>query len=214
MVNDMNEKIDEQLSALIDDELTSHEVNEVLDVLAKDNELRNRWERYHLIRDVMHNDLQSDIQHGLSDRVHEALQSEPTMLAPSRKVVSFPPFMKQVTSFAVAASITAVAILGVQSVTHQNVVTAPQQVASVPDVQQIPGVAPQRVATSPDYTRPASSNTEWTRVSGTRWNLNRKDVELKLNSYLVNHSEYSGFSGMRGLLPYAKIVSYDSNRQE
>lgn len=206
----MNEKIDEQLSALIDDELTDHEVNEVFNVLSKDDELRSRWERYHLIRDVMHNDLQSDIQHGLSERVHEALQSEPTILAPSRKGVSFPPFMKQVTSFAVAASITAVAIFGVQSVTHQNVGTAPQQVALVPDVQQTHGIAAQRVAMTPE-----NSKDEWTRVSGTRWNLlNRKDVELKLNSYLVNHSEYSGFSGMRGLLPYAKIVSYDSNKQE
>jgi len=36
------------------------------------------------------------------------------------------------------------------------------------------------------------------------------EVEARLNGYLVSHSEYLG-NGMRGMLPYARIVGYDSS---
>ena len=37
-------------------------------------------------------------------------------------------------------------------------------------------------------------------------------VRNSLNPYLVNHNEYSASSGMQGVLPYARIVSYESNQ--
>ena len=61
------------------------------------------------------------------------------------------------------------------------------------------GVAPvTQVATA---SRPTES-------SGNRWNVN-PEVEARLNAYLVNHSEYVGY-GMQGMMPYARIVGYDS----
>ena len=43
---------------------------------------------------------------------------------------------------------------------------------------------------------------------GNRWNVG-PEVEARLNAYLVNHSEYAGY-GMQGMMPYARIVGYDS----
>lgn len=48
-------------------------------------------------------------------------------------------------------------------------------------------------------------------VAGLRWNTQQPAVEERLNTYLVNHSEYQG-NGMHGMLPYARIVGYDANK--
>lgn len=45
-------------------------------------------------------------------------------------------------------------------------------------------------------------------TTGNRWNVS-PEIEARLNAYLVNHSEYVGY-GMQGMLPYARIVGYDS----
>ena len=45
-------------------------------------------------------------------------------------------------------------------------------------------------------------------MAGNRWNVS-PEVEARLNAYLVNHSEYVGY-GMQGMMPYARILGYDS----
>ena len=59
--------------------------------------------------------------------------------------------------------------------------------------------------------RPAAqvAASEFSAATGNRWNES-PEVEARLNGYLVNHSEYVGY-GMQGMLPYARIVGYDSN---
>ena len=88
---------------------------------------------------------------------------------------------KPVTGLALAASVATVAILGLRAIE-----TPPQ-----PDL-----VAGRSVQTT------STSN---------RWDVEQPAVEAKLNEYLVNHSEYTGY-GVQGMLPYARIVSYDSSQ--
>jgi hypothetical protein len=40
------------------------------------------------------------------------------------------------------------------------------------------------------------------------WNDAAPAVEKRLNGYLLNHNEYLS-GGVRGLLPYARVVGYD-----
>ncbi len=52
----------------------------------------------------------------------------------------------------------------------------------------------------------ASADTPQT--TGNRWNVS-PEVEARLKAYHLKHSEYVGY-GMQGMLPYARIVGYDS----
>lgn len=184
----MNNKQAEMVSGLVDGELDEHSADEVISYLEQDSQARARWMRYHIISDVVKGHGSARVDSGFADRISAALADEPVILAPRRKK-AFPAFIKQASGFAVAATVAVVAVLAVQ----------PQNGLDT-DAQQVANVQP-------------GTNPEWVRVvnTGVNWNVEQPSVESKLNAYLVNHSGYS--SGVRGILPYAPIVSYDPSTQ-
>ena len=46
-------------------------------------------------------------------------------------------------------------------------------------------------------------------ASGTRWNVQRAELEQRLNNYLLNHMEYATMGDMQGMLPYSRLAGYD-----
>ena len=114
----------EQLSALMDGDLNDVEV---LGELGMDPALQDTWSRYHLIGDAMRGDLPVNLQLDLSDSIMLALEDEPAILAPkpaqpaapqvqpAGKVIPFVRrFGQQVGQYAIAASVAAAVIFGVQ----------------------------------------------------------------------------------------------------
>lgn len=114
----------EQLSALMDGDLSEIEV---LNELGTDPALQDTWSRYHLIGDAMRGDLPVNLQLDLSDSIMQALEDEPAILAPkpaqpaapqvqpAGKVIPFVRrFGQQVGQYAIAASVAAAVIFGVQ----------------------------------------------------------------------------------------------------
>ncbi|GJA10399.1 transcriptional regulator [Aeromonas caviae] len=114
----------EQLSALMDGDLSEIEV---LNELGTDPALQDTWSRYHLIGDAMRGDLPVNLQLALSDSIMLALEDEPAILAPkpaqpaapqvqpAGKVIPFVRrFGQQVGQYAIAASVAAAVIFGVQ----------------------------------------------------------------------------------------------------
>lgn len=179
----MNDKNAELVSSLMDGELDEHTADEVIGRLENHPEERNLWMRYHFISDVMNGHGSVRVDKGFADRVSEAVSGEPTILVPRIKSVSA--MMKKAGGLAVAASVALLAVLVVQK-----------------DIA-IDGGEQQVAITSP------VAGEEWIRVDdGINWRTSKPAVESKLNSYLVNHNGYT--SGMRGILPYTPIVSYDS----
>ncbi|MCH7349607.1 RseA family anti-sigma factor [Aeromonas sp. MR7] len=128
----------EQLSALMDGDLSDVEV---LSELGMDPALQDTWSRYHLIGDAMRGDLPVNLQLDLSDSIMAALEDEPTILAPKpveskpaapqahtgAKVVSlFRRVGQQVGQYAIAASVAAAVIFGVQQYQgHDGIPTNP-----------------------------------------------------------------------------------------
>ena len=45
--------------------------------------------------------------------------------------------------------------------------------------------------------------------TGNRWTVGEQEVEDRLNTYLVNHNEYTGASSV---FSYARVVSYDAGQ--
>jgi len=188
----MSDKTEQDVSALLDDELSNHQLHDLADKLEQDQELKDAYSRYALVSDVLHNHVPDSVDIDFSQHVSKALQQEPTVLGGFKQRYHLPVVAKQIAGLAMAASVTAVAILGIQSYSVSEQPAAPV-IASVP-------VAPAAI-----------NDSDWIRVNGVNWN-NQEQVESRLNNYLVNHHVYS--SGMQGILPYAKIVSYQRNGNE
>ncbi|WP_448548803.1 sigma-E factor negative regulatory protein [Thalassotalea fusca] len=128
----MSEDKFETISSLADNyQLNDSAIKEIVD----DQEQSEQWSRYHLIGDVMRDDVPSTIDTELSMRIADAIADEPTVLAPvhkpgisqqvKAKVISFVKPMGQV---AIAASAAGLMVLGVQQNVAQNDVTSPSQI--------------------------------------------------------------------------------------
>lgn len=126
----------EQISALMDGDLSDAEV---LNELEMDSDLQDTWGRYYLIGDAMRGDLPVNLQLDLSDSIMAALEDEPTILAP--KPVEAAPVLQpavapvktdanvvplyrrvgqQLGQYAIAASVAAAVIFGVQQYQGQD----------------------------------------------------------------------------------------------
>jgi len=191
----MNDKLNEELSAFMDDE--APEARRLAERLSRDPELQARWSRYHLIRDAMTEHL-TYAEFDIAARVSQALENEPTVLAPRRW--HLPPrarkVARQVAGLAIAATVSAVTVMTVQQQRVEH--SAPAAVAQAASgsarvATATPGRPPARVVQFVPENRPL-----------------KPEVRSKLSNYLVNHNEYSVTSNMQGMLPYMRIVSAHS----
>lgn len=138
----------EQISALMDGDLSDAEV---LNELGMDSDLQDTWGRYHLIGDAMRGDLPVNLQLDLSDSIMAALEDEPTILAPkpvetapvlqpavapvktdSNVVPLFRRVGQQLGQYAIAASVAAAVIFGVQQYQGQDGVPANPVLNTIP----------------------------------------------------------------------------------
>lgn len=71
-----------RLSGLIDGELDTHDAAAVLEAVKHDAELRERWQHYQLIGDVLRGG--GVLHRDITARVMAALEDEPVVLAPRR----------------------------------------------------------------------------------------------------------------------------------
>ena len=191
----MNDKLNEELSAFMDDE--APEARRLAERLSRDPELQARWTRYHLIRDAMTEHL-TYAEFDIAAKVSQALENEPTVLAPRRW--HLPPrarkVARQVAGLAIAATVSAVTVMTVQQQRVESDATSVAQVAP----------ATTQVATA-KAGRPAARVVQFVPENRPL----KPEVRSKLSNYLVNHNEYSVTSNMQGMLPYMRIVSAHPN---
>lgn len=182
-----------QLSAIVDDELEDREIDLVLRRLSRDHDSRARWERYHLIGDAMQGHLPDAFDTGFAARIRRAIEAEPP-LRPAAKPL--PAWYKPVTGFGLAASVVLAALFGLKLT--QTDTTLPAPVAS-PLAVTTPSTPP-----TPIVIRVATNNQ---RAGDTE-----EPVEARLSNYLVNHNNYASLNSMHGMLPYVRMVGYQTNR--
>jgi len=198
----MNDTKREQLSALVDDELTQ-EATSVIESLLEDNEAKETWARYHLIGDSLRGRLPGHIG-DISSGVSQALASEPTILAPAKKSVNrkSSDLMKPVMGFAIAASVAAVAIFNVQ------------QARQIPETGQ-PVIAQSSIATSqPSLVTSIATPQLVNQQTGQARVYQAKNVDPRLNRYLVNYNEYRANTGVSGMPPHVRMVANEARSSE
>ena len=97
-MGDKDMRIQETLSAMMDNEANELDTRRVLRDLADDGELRNSWHRYHLVSTAMHRELPPRIV-DLSSRISAAIATEQV---PSS---TFSRFLQPLGKVAVAATV-------------------------------------------------------------------------------------------------------------
>ncbi len=197
----MNEQKREQLSALVDDELTQ-EASSVIESLLEDDEAKETWARYHLIGDSLRGHLPGQIG-DISGNVSQAIASEPTILAPAKKSANrkSSDLMKPVMGFAIAASVAAVAIFNVQQANQIS------ETGQIPETGQ-PVIAQSSIATGqPSFTTSIATPQLVNQETGQAQIYQAVNIDYRMNRYLVNYNEYRANKGVSGMPPHVRMVA-------
>jgi negative regulator of sigma E activity len=202
---------DERISALIDGELDAYEQHKAVDELLAHDKNRKAWGRYHLISDTLKHSLPGSIDHDFSSRVMAALDDEPTVLAPSSRAS----WGQRAAGLAVAASVAAVAVLGVQFMYQQDsqapVAQLAQQGSPAQDTTLMAKKNAQRVGMQANVqTVTESATTAGNASIGVKKGLKR--FHPHLNKYLVDHNQQRSRT-VQGVVPFARIVAYPNSHR-
>ena len=109
-----DDKLNERLSALLDDELNRSESVEVFRALAQDAEAQKKWHRLSIAREALHAQKVFAPDLGFADRVSAVLSEEPTVLAPKKSSVRV---YEKALTYALAASLAVMAVFVARSLT-------------------------------------------------------------------------------------------------
>lgn len=169
---------EEQISSLMDGELSASEICRALDGLSANLEARRKWTRYHLARHLLREEhFPAAFDASLAERISRTVDAEPHWLVPGAKR----PFRETpAVRWAVAASLVAFVILASQELWVRGGApsSAPPVMASVADK----GSEAQLLAEA--------------------------EAEERLRNYLIMHNESIRVAGDDETLASARKVSY------
>ena len=192
----------ELLSALVDGELRGRELEKAMALLSADQSARECLQRYQICRDAFHGygtKQQARATQKISAAIVLEAKHKPVNVQAVEKtnVISLPVrFWQQSLSLAVAASIGALAVVGVM--TQPNIQTVPM--AALESTQ---GLEPAEITVAASKAEALPLN------SGNRWTVEEQEIEDRLNIYLVDHNEYAGVSD---IFSNARVVAYESGQ--
>lgn len=128
----------EALSALMDGQGDELELRRLLKTLEKDpaaaNQLMAAWQRYHLVQDLIH-DRGRPVSTDLAARVAAQLDNEPALAASAG-------WQKTAAKFAIAASVAAIFVVGMQSSLQQSPTSGPVPAIAADNPQPADDSAP------------------------------------------------------------------------
>jgi sigma-E factor negative regulatory protein RseA len=191
----MSDEIREQVSAMADDELSDIERPLLLGRLQRDPELRACLGRYQLIGEVMRGGTAAAATLGVADRVQRALAADVPMNVPAARRDNVRlGWVRPVSGVAIAASVALVAVLSVSSLRETETQPVPKLAAGQPDTG--PG---------------AAAVAQISQSGEERWERLDPRIDQRLSGYLVNHNEYAASRGVQGVMPYVRIVGYNTS---
>ena len=186
----MSDEIREQLSALIDDELSDLERPLLLGRLQRDVELRECLGRYQLIGEVLRG-AGKTASLSVARQVREAVEREGAIEPlPGRSAQRSIHRWKPLAGVGVAASVALLAILGITTLRDSGTDSVPA-LASGDTAPRVAGVG-------------AMQDGQWDRIE--------PRIDERLSGYLVNHSEYAASRGVQGVMPYVRIVGFNNDQ--
>ena len=187
-----------QISSLVDGELTPEEIGAQIPQLLAEGREREQWQSYHLIRDLLQQQLPQEHNQNFARQVMAKLDSEPTVLVPANKMRSTRErsVTQKLIALGLAASVAAVALLSSYVLNSPN---GEQPVQMVANAQT--GQKGEKNLADVEQWRRAPELTQ------------KRDPDLEQYSpYLANHAAYSSGSRNQGFMPYARVVGYSNDK--
>jgi len=176
----------ESVSTLMDGELDTDEAAREIARFKEDPARRDSWIAYHAIGDALRGEhVRTSLSPDFSKRLSERLALEPTVLAPRMRA----PKVMQSWAFKAAASVAAVAVVGLAAMKMVNPDTPVGQLAqrqSPPPVVALQPAAPIQV-------EPVAAAAE------------------HMHEYLLAHQGISPSTAIQGVTPYIRTVSNVGN---
>ncbi len=179
----------EQMSALQDGELGRDAVSRLSAAAGQDPATRALWERYHLIGNAMRGERIDPRLRVVADAVRDSLAAEPIAITRPGRRPRLGPRYASFAGAALAAGAAFIAVFAVPGLFHNEATESSN------------GSPPQLAMSAPAPDSEAA-----------RWHLAQPALASKLDLYLVNHQERAPATGMKGMLPYAALVSYEGGR--
>lgn len=197
---------EERISALMDGELHGSDIDHAIRDLEQDAELAQQWKHYHLVSDSLRNDLAPQIDLQLSDRIHAAIDAEPIYTAAHHwGGKPKPAWRQQAGGLAIAASLTAISILGAQALLQSDDNGIPASSATMASATPAPA------ATTPSHNSSRLTREGIELASYRQAPASNDQTPMppsKFNKLLINHQEYQAGNTLSGrTLPYVRLVN-------
>lgn len=229
---EMKASIRESLSALVDSEASEIEVHRLLKLAESDPEIKASWRRYQLMRSILKRDLEVDPRLDLSGRISAAIADEEPLAGSGGRLRQWRDGLGKL---AIAASVTAVFIVGAQQVGRHNPQEAVQTVESAgpslgepvevavgaPSGFELPSFTARTVSTDTNGTgadvqgyriSPVRDQHPQAMTQQTQWQ-NSQALQHHFNSLLIKHAERSSSNGSMGLIPFARVSNMEAAQE-
>jgi len=212
----------EKLSSLIDDYQADEPDQSLLNDVLGDVNQQYTMRRYQMIGEVMRNELPEAIKLDFAADVMAKIDHESTLQVkqPAKSTSKsqqqqepswlWSVLFKPMAGVAVAATVAFVAISGLQLQTadiEQNDRLANANSSSV-KVEQLARIPVANIGVS----KVSVNGQRSTSPVGMNWKIRRNEpaIQKKLNTYLINHNEYS--NSMQGIIPQVRVVGFDAQK--
>lgn len=187
----MNDNKLEALSALMDGEANTSDTA-ALNGWTRDESLRGAWGRYHLISDALRGNLPSHMDPALANRIALVLRNEAAILTPDFAAPR--PWLKPVAGMAIAASVAALAVIGIQF--SRNDAGLGQSVANRAPVTSGGSGGQINLAAGQGEARPL------------------RRAEAQLDRELINRNQARGKAAEQGAPPYVRVIAEGQEEQQ
>jgi sigma-E factor negative regulatory protein RseA len=195
------ETLRESLSALMDGEANELELQRLLGDVADNPELRSTWTRYHAVRAVVGSQEIVGFSMDISQRVRGALAQETRVVSQGQLVGRMQRFLKPVASFAVAASVATVVVVGGQQIAQigeagysssNTVAASASPVGLINSIGAVPMQASYGTQSRPQL-QPAARTAY------------RELARQRMEKYMQQHAEHAALNSPQGLVPFARV---------
>jgi sigma-E factor negative regulatory protein RseA len=193
----MKDQFAEQLSALLDGELNTHEQDRTVSrLLGGDKAAMDKFGRYQLIGDVVRGE-SAVLADEISASVSAALAQEPTVLAPPKAAWRW---AKPAAGLAVAASVAVAAV-----VVAPGFMQSPGVPDSTPAVVTAQPEKPIQLVAASSVASPGGPQTL---APPGQWQTLDAELSGRLNRLVIEHHEFGGRTGIKGPVAHIGLVNY------
>ncbi len=200
----MSDKLNESLSALMDGELDELALHRLLGKLDEEPELKKTWARYHAQQDAIKGELSEFAMLDISASVSASIADAPLIQVQAEQAKK--PWYKAVAGLSVAASVAFAVVLGARFNPLMQETEA--QFAGKTQIQFV----------TPEITRTLGptmvAQTNGAQTGEALEGVDEKaliQAQERLNTYLLQHAQDSALGQGRTVMPFARVVNFNSN---